>query len=126
MNLITRVAVLLGVVATVGFAETWTGKLVSGKCYAAMEDNIGDTPYYVDRDIAGEIRYCAPHFKTNVFEVVQEDDVPLNLDSQGNAQCAALVRKYGQEPLLLVLVVGDRTRHNTVRVRKVSVIRVLR
>jgi hypothetical protein len=125
MNLITRIAVLLGVVATVGFAATWTGELVRGRCFVAMEDNIGpDGPYYVDRDIAWETRDCAPRSKTHVFEVVQQDEVPIDLDSQGNAQCAALVRKYGTKPLLLVQVVGKKT-GPTVKVNKVTVIRVL-
>ena len=125
MNLIARVAILLGLVATVGFAETWTGELVSSRCFAAIEDNIGpDGPYYVDRDIAGEVGYCAPRFKTHVFEIVQMDEVRIDLDSRGNAQCAALVRKYGKKPLLLVQVVGEKSGH-TVKVSKVTVIRVL-
>lgn len=125
MNLITRIAVLLGLVATAGFAETWTGELVRGRCFIAMEDNIGpDGPYYVARDIAGEIRDCTPRFKTHVFEVVQLDEVPIELDSHGNAQCAALVRKYGKKPLLLVQVVGEKTGH-TVKVSKITLVRVL-
>ena len=125
MNSIVRVAVLLGLVATVGFAATWTGELVSGKCWAAMEDNVGvDGPYYVGRDIAWEIRDCASRFKTHVFEVLQRDEVPIDLDSRGNAQCAALVRKYGKRPVLLVQVIGEKTEH-TVKVSKVTVIRVL-
>jgi hypothetical protein len=125
MNLIARFAVLLGLVATVGFAATWTGELVSARCYAAIEDDIGnDGPYYVDRDYAWEIRECAPRLKTHVFEVLQQDEVPIDLDSQGNAQCAALVRKYGKKPVLLVQVVGEKTGH-TVKVSKVTVIKVL-
>jgi hypothetical protein len=90
-----------------------------------MEDNIGpDGPYYVDRDIAEEIGDCVPRFKTHVFEVVQLDEVPIDLDSRGNAQCAALVRKYGKKPLLLVQVVGEKSGH-TVKVRSVTVMRVL-
>jgi hypothetical protein len=125
MNLITRVTVLLGLVATVGFAATWTGELVDRRCYVAIEDNIGpDGPYYVDRDISGEIGECAPRVKTHAFEVVQLDEVPIDLDSRGNAQCAALVRKYGKKPLLLVQVVGEKTGH-TIKVRSVTVMRVL-
>ena len=125
MNLIARVAVLLGLAATVSFAATWTGELVDRRCYVAMEDNIGpDGPYYVDRDIAGEIGDCVPPVKTHAFEIVQLDEVPIDLDSRGNAQCAALVRKYGKKPMLLVQVVGEKTGH-TVKVSKITVIRVL-
>ena len=95
------------------------------RCYVAIEDNIGaDGPYYVGRDIADEIGDCAPRLKTHVSEVVQLDEVPIHLDSRGNAQCAALVRKYGKKPMLLVQVVGEKTGH-TVKVSKVTVIRVL-
>ena len=68
MNLIFRLAVLVGFVATVGFAQTWTGELVSGRCFAAVEDNIGpDGSYYVSRDIQYEMRVCSPRSKTHHY-----------------------------------------------------------
>jgi hypothetical protein len=126
MNLITRVAGLLTMVGTLGFATTWSGVLVNAKCYADMQGNTRGSLYYVDRDTSWIVRYCAPSPKTNSFEFV----LPLNgsafpLDSQGNAQASAIMRKIGKKRLPVVQVVGVKSGQQ-VKVRAVRLMRVLR
>jgi hypothetical protein len=119
MKLFIWLAGLLGLGATLGFAETWPGALVDAKCYAAFERNTKQTLFYVDRDIGTEIRYCTPSAKTSSFAVVQEDSLALALDAEGNAQAAELVKKVGRKSPILVDVAGEKVQ-NTIKVTTLS------
>jgi hypothetical protein len=122
MWLITRVTVLLGLAALLGFAETWPGSLVDSKCFAAEERNVNptDTLIYVDRDGNREIRYCAPKAKTKLFAIVPPVGPALRLDSTGNAKAAELVRLTGKKSHWAVAVTGEINR-DTIQVGSISV-----
>jgi hypothetical protein len=125
MKLIIRLAGLLGLAGTLGFAATWSGVLVDAKCYADMQGNGRSSLYYVDRDTNWIVRYCAPRFKTARFEVVPVDGSSFLLDSNGNSQASALVRKVGKKRLLVVQVAGVKSGRD-IKVNTVKLIRVLR
>jgi hypothetical protein len=125
MKLIIRLAGMLGLVATLGFATTWSGSLVDAKCYAAMVGNTRSSMSYVDRDTSWEIGYCAPRFKTKSFELVPVSGASFPLDSHGNAQASAIVRKIGKKRLIVVQVAGIRKGKKDVAVSTVKVVRVL-
>jgi hypothetical protein len=125
MKSIIRVAGLLVLVATIGCAKTWSGVLVDAKCYAGWRGDTRSSLQYVDRDMSWIIQYCAPRLNTKSFAVVPLDGRTFPLDSQGNAQASALVRKAGKRPLLWVQVVGEKPGRD-VRVNRVRVTRVLR
>jgi hypothetical protein len=123
MKSIIRVAGLFALLATAGFARTWSGVLVDAKCYAEFKGDTRSSLLYVDRDMSWMIQYCAPSLRTGCFAVVPLDGNTFPLDTQGNAQAWALVRRAGKRPLLWVQVVGEKAgrdvKVNTVRVTKV-------
>jgi hypothetical protein len=106
LNTIIQVAGLLTMLSTLASATTWSGVLVDGKCYAGFRGNTRSSLRFVDRDTAWMIQYCAPTFKTGCFVVVPVDGGTFPLDSHGNAQAWALVRKIGKRRLLVVEVDG--------------------
>jgi hypothetical protein len=125
MKLILRLAGMLGMVATLGFATTWSGALVDAKCYAAFQGNSRSTLYYVDRDTSWMIGYCAPRVKTQSFELVPVSGASFPLDSHGNAQASGIVRKVGKKRLIVVQVAGVRKGKKDVAVSSVKVVKVL-
>jgi hypothetical protein len=50
MKLILRLAGIIGMVATLGFATTWSGSLVDGRCYAGFQGSKKSAMHYVDRN----------------------------------------------------------------------------
>jgi hypothetical protein len=110
---INRLVVLFSLLASLGFAATWSGGLVDAKCYAAEERNVNptDTETSVDRDGAQELRYCRPRLKTKSFTIVQFDGQSVNLDSAGNAKALELVQQALQKTkkirFLHVTVTGE-------------------
>jgi hypothetical protein len=104
-----RLAALLAFSSLISFAETWSGKLVDSKCYAAEQRNVNptDTETWVDSDKNYEIRYCSPRSKTKVFAVVDSDGRSFNLDSAGNSKAAALVPNDGKKHVIPVTVSGE-------------------
>jgi hypothetical protein len=125
MKSIVRIATLLGVVGTLGFATTWNGPLVDARCYASLLNNTGPDVGFVARDFAGMIRYCAPRAKTTSFAIVQPGGIPLRLDPRGNLQAAELVQNAGKKRILLVSVVAQRV-HKTLQVTKLSWVRTIK
>jgi hypothetical protein len=125
MKPIARAAALLNLIATLGFATTWTGPLVDAKCYASLENNTGPDSSYVDRDFTGIIRYCSRKAKRTSFAVVQPGGISLRLYERGNSQAAELVRNTDQKRILIVSVVGEKM-HNSLKVTKLSLVRTIR
>ena len=102
-------AVLL-CISTPALAETWTGYLVDGKCYASEERNVNPfaASFDANHDRAYEIRVCGPKFRTKEFIVVDVNGESFKLDPSGNAKAADFVRQIGQKQLLYVTVNGER------------------
>jgi len=103
-----RLATLLMLASTLGFAESWSGLLVDSKCYANEQTNVNKDATTVDRDMNAEIRYCAPDAKTKSFGVVLLDWDSLKFDSAGNAKAAELVRSDGKRSVLDITVTGTQ------------------
>jgi hypothetical protein len=125
MKSIVRLAGLLALFSTLGTAETWSGALVDAKCYGWFRGNSRSSLQFVDRNTAWMISYCAPSLKTGCFEVVPEDGGTFPLDSYGNAQAWALVRKIGRRSILVVQVNGEK-KGKDILVSSLTLKRVLR
>jgi hypothetical protein len=111
MKLLIRLAGLVGLAGTLGFAATWSsGPLVDARCYTSLRNNTRSSLIYIDRDFAGMIRYCSPTAKTKSFAVVEQGGIPVALDPQGNAQAAQFVRKTGKKRIVLAQVVRQTPR----------------
>jgi hypothetical protein len=123
MKLILRLAGIFGMVATLGFATTWSGSLVDARCYAGFQGSKKSAMHYVDRDTSWVIGYCAPRVRTSSFVVVPVDGGTFPLDSHGNKQASAIVRKVGRRRLILVQVAGVK-KGNNVAVSTVKLARV--
>ena len=108
MKSVARVAGLLILFSTLGHAAKWSGALVDAKCYAWFRGNTRSTLKFVDRNTAWMISFCAPSLKTGCFELVPEDGGTFPLDTYGNAQAWALVRKIGRRRILVVEVTGKK------------------
>jgi hypothetical protein len=122
MKLILRLTGMLGLVATLGFATSWSGSLVDARCYAGFQGSKTSAMHYVDRNTSWVIGYCAPRVRTSSFVVVPVDGGTFPLDSNGNAQASKIVRKIGRKRLILVQVAGVRKRNN-VTVNTVKLVR---
>jgi hypothetical protein len=103
-----RLATLLILASTLGFAGSWSGLLVDAKCYASEQTNVNKDATTVDRDMNGEIRYCSPGARTKSFGVVLPDWDSLKFDSAGNAKAAQLIRSAGKRSVLDVTVTGTQ------------------
>lgn len=116
-----RLIMVFALASLLTFADSWSGVLVDGKCYAAEQRNVNphDSLTNVDRDRYQEIWYCSPNAKTKSFTVVQQNGLSLNLDAAGDAKAASLVRNAGKKSLFLVAVTGQMTR-NIVEVDTIS------
>lgn len=124
MKSIIRAAGLLAMLSTLASAGTWSGVLVDGKCYAGFRGNTRSSLQFVDRDTAWVIRYCAPRLKTGCFAVVPANGGTFPLDSNGNAQAWALVRKTGKRRILVVEVAGIK-KGKDIAVSAIKVMKVL-
>ncbi|MBV8729081.1 MAG: hypothetical protein JO336_04660 [Acidobacteriia bacterium] len=116
-----RLAPILVLFCSAGFADSWSGALVNSHCYNSLERNHNphDTLGYVDRDRYSEIQYCSPNTKTKSFELVTDDGQALKFDAAGNAQAAALVQKTGKQALWKVNVTGEPAK-NVLKVDSIS------
>ena len=114
-----RLATLLLLASTLGFADTWSGVLVDSKCYASEQTNVNKDATTVDRDMNSELRYCSPSAKTKNFGLVLPNWDSLRFDSAGNAKAAELVRTTQKGSLLGVKVTGERSK-NTIDVGAIS------
>jgi hypothetical protein len=115
---------LLLLAPPLGLADTWSGFLVDSKCYAAEERNVGprNSQPHVNKDMAGQIWYCAPRPKTKNFAVVLDDWSSLRFDASGNAMASGLVRKTAKRDFMRVTVDGQRNQR-TVTVNSISAAR---
>lgn len=102
-------------------SATWSGFLVNGSCYAALERNVNprDNATYVDRDMTWQLRYCSPNAKTRNFALVQEDWSSLTFDAAGDAKAAELFRKSGKKTFFRVVVNGERNK-DTIQTESIS------
>ena len=121
MSSLSKLALILFLFCSAGFADSWSGVLVNSHCYNSLERNHNphDTLGYVDRDRYSEVQYCAPNAKTKSFELVTEDGQALKFDTSGNTQAAALVQKNGKQSLWKVNVTGEPAK-NAINVSSIS------
>lgn len=101
--------VLLGLVSAPALAETRSGFLVDGKCYASEVNNVGpyDLPFNVNHGRGFEIEACRPSKKTKIYAIVNADGYTFELDSAANPKAAEIVRGAGKKRVLSVKITGE-------------------
>ena len=121
MTTMSKIVVLGFFACALGRAETWTGWLVSAKCYEIEENNVnpGDPLINVDRDRGEEVMYCSPNSKTKTFTIVDRDGYTFKLDMNGNTQAADLVRTAGKQNYYVVTVTGDKEK-SAIKVQSIT------
>jgi hypothetical protein len=91
------------------FAGNWTGVLVDQKCYANLTRNVNPWDTIPgDRDMAGDVYYCAPRTKTVSFGLVTPDWHFFKLDAGGNVKAAAISNQLGRKRIIHVAVNGQQ------------------
>lgn len=115
-----RLAALLLLGSTLGFAESWSGVLVDSNCYHDDQTNVNKDESTTVRDMNLEIRQCAPNQKTKVFAVVLPDWSSLKLGAAGNAKASAIVRGTQKRSGIEVMVTGDLENKHTIKVVSIS------
>jgi len=122
-----RLASLLFCLATVGFAETWSGYLVDSRCYTRDQINTSrDGETTVSRDMRLTMSRCAPTDRTTHFAIVANDWSSFRLDEAGNERAAAIVSKNGKSKLYCVTVAGSRISHHKIATKSMAIASVQR
>ncbi len=101
---------------------TWSGWLVSSRCYSSLETNRSDLPSYVNWDRMAAIRYCSPSQKTRSFAIVEQSGLSFTLDPTGNERATSHFRNLSKRTLATADITGQRV-HNTITVANISVVK---
>jgi hypothetical protein len=81
MKLFTKIGIILGLTAALGFAESFSGKLIDANCKAPADQ----------KDEA--LSTCAPTRTTTVFAVQTPDGKIYKLDTSGNSKAIAAIKE---------------------------------
>ena len=122
MTIILRSAGLLCLASVLSCASNISGWLVGSHCYAALEQNRGDIPSFVNWDVNLAIRYCSPNGHTRAFAVVGQDGVSVTFDPAGNEKAIQLGLNSTDRLAYAVKVTGNLSRRS-VSVESLSVSR---
>lgn len=114
-----KLVLILSLASAAAFAETFTGTLVNGDCYAREERNVTLRDPAANHDYNFELQQCAPNAKTKQFAIVDFNGQALMLDQSGNAKAAALVSQQHRKGRLEVTVSG-RKDHETIEADSIS------
>jgi hypothetical protein len=117
-----RLASLLFCLATVGFAETWSGYLVDSRCYARAQTNTSnDEISTAGSDMRFIMSQCAATHRTTHFALVFKDWTSMKLDEAGNERAATVVSKGNRKNLYCVTVTGSRVRRRRIATKTLAV-----
>ena len=100
-------------------AGSWSGWLVSAKCFASMDANHNDTDRSRDGNLM--VRYCTPDKDTKSFTLVRNDDSPFKFDSAGNEKAAALPLSLGKHFVYFVKVSTEKV-GNAFKVQRIAIV----
>ena len=106
MKVIARAACLSSFASVLCLAGSWSGWLVSAKCFASMDANRNSERMRWDQNLA--IRYCTPDKDTKSFTVVLEDGPLFKFDSAENQKAAERQLSLGKHFLYFVRVATPR------------------
>jgi hypothetical protein len=119
------VSLLLGL-SPLGFAGTWSGYLVSSRCYQSAMNNGSQDAGIVGRDINMALRQCAATYETKNFAIVQNDWTSLKLDAAGNQKAAAIVHSAPKRSALSCVTVHGVRHKNMINTGTVTTASVRR
>jgi hypothetical protein len=106
----TRLPFFLLCVSSVALADSWSGALVDGGCYANEEQNVTNkSDADVNHDRNAEIDRCTPNADTTNFTVVDHNGQSWKLDATGNVKAAKLVSERHVKGRLNVTVTGRKS-----------------
>lgn len=86
MNTIAKIGLALGTFAALGYAETWTGKLVDAACSEKSQQNPAESKQ------KSELASCEATASTTSFGIQTSDGKVYKLDAAGNAKASTALR----------------------------------
>jgi hypothetical protein len=86
MKKIAKLVLALGVFATLGYAESWTGKLIDAACHDRSQQNPADP------NSKSEIASCEASGSTTSFALQTADGKVYKLDAAGNAKASTALK----------------------------------
>jgi len=92
---VSKVLLLLPVISILGWAESWSGKLVDPECVDPAKSAAGRTPS------------CLPTSSTISFAVETPEGKVIKFDTTGNAKAREVLKTHG-DPGLKITVTGKK------------------
>jgi hypothetical protein len=86
MKTIAKLVLAWGVFATLGYAESWTGKLIDAACHDRSQQNPADSKS------KSEIASCEASVSTTSFALQTADGKVYKLDASGNAKASTALK----------------------------------
>jgi hypothetical protein len=114
MKTIAKLGLALGVFATLGYAETWTGKLIDSACHDRSQQNPAEAKQ------KGDLASCDASASTTSFAIQTSDGKVYKLDASGNAK-ASTALKASPDAKNPTATVSGSMEGQTVKVDSISV-----
>lgn len=86
MKTVAKLGLALGMFATMGFAENWTGKLIDASCHDKSQQNPANSTQKSD------LAACPASASTTSFAIETSDGKVYKLDASGNAKAATAMK----------------------------------
>ena len=97
-----------------GYAESWTGKLIDASCHDRSQQNPADSKKN------GDLATCAATASTTSFAIQTSDGKVYKLDASGNAQASTALKGTTNSSNATATVSGTMS-GDTVKVDSISV-----
>jgi hypothetical protein len=110
MKKTAKLAVLIGLGATLCLAETWTGKLVDTNCKEQGK-----------AQPSRQATTCDPSAATTAFAIETSDGKVLKLDSAGNSQAAQALKRVATKGSPDATVTGSMQGSDTIKVEALTI-----
>jgi 3-deoxy-D-arabino-heptulosonate 7-phosphate (DAHP) synthase len=114
MKTIAKLGLALGVFAAMGYAESWTGKLIDAACHERSQQNPADSKQ------KSELAACDASASTTSFAIETSDGKVYKLDASGNAKASTALRGNPDNKNPMATVSGTMD-GQTVKVDSISV-----
>jgi hypothetical protein len=105
MKMFTKVGAVMCLTAALGFAESYSGKLIDANCKAPAEEK-------------GALSSCAPTKTTTVFAVQTPDGKTYRLDATGNSKAMASVK---EDPAKTNVTISGSLEGQTLKVESIEI-----
>jgi len=113
MKTVAKLGLALGVFAAMGYAESWTGKLIDATCHDRSQQNPAEKQ-------KGGLASCDASAATTSFAIETSDGKVYKLDASGNAKAATALKGNPDAKNPMATISGSME-GQTVKVDSISV-----